>query len=52
MAAPGHRVIVDGRPQQGATKMGHKGEGGRPANAPPKTSPYRPGTTHPIENGH
>jgi hypothetical protein len=35
-----HKVIIDGTPASGVTKMGHKGPGGRPANQPPKASTY------------
>ncbi len=38
---PGHRVIVDGTPASGTTKMGYLGEkGGRPGNAPPQKKLY------------
>jgi hypothetical protein len=32
----GHRVIQNGHPPRGTTKMAYLGPGGRPGNQPPK----------------
>ncbi len=39
---PGHRVVKDGTPKPGSglASMGHKGPHGKPADSPPKSSPY------------